>query len=100
MLMPHKQLIGLVVRTQARKKIGKIIGLVVDTESQSIMQYNVKRSLFGGDVLLINRSQVISITESSMIVDELSLKAKDEKPLVVPVKKDQAPGLASSNEAV
>ncbi len=93
--MPHKQLVGLPVKTQARK----IIGLVVDTESQSIMQYEVKQSMFSGGVLLVSRSQVISITESSMIVDELSLKAKDAEPIAVPAKKDQAPGLASSNES-
>ncbi len=79
MFMDHKQLIGLVVTTPDRKKLGKVIGFRFDPESQSILQYDVSRGLFGGEPLVVHRSQVLAITAESMVVDELKISEGAEQ---------------------
>lgn len=71
--MDHKQLIGLLVTTRARRRLGKVIGFRFDPESQSIVQYDVSRGWFGRP-LIVHRSQVLAITEHSMVVDELQIQ--------------------------
>jgi sporulation protein YlmC with PRC-barrel domain len=66
-----KQLIGLPVVTKSGIKLGRIVNCLVDTDSQSILQYTVKEGLVAGrKILLINRSQVFSIDFDKMVVDD------------------------------
>lgn len=69
----HKELINLPVETRNGDFLGKIASLEIDTDSQSIVSYNVeysnilKRIL--KDKLLISRNQVISIESDKMLVE-------------------------------
>ncbi len=103
--MHHSKLIGLNVLTQSRKKIGKIIGLIIDPESQSVLQYEVKKGFFGG-LLLINRSQVLSLNEGGMVVEDLNVsevveegdKVEKAEVKISVTGKDQAPALSTETE--
>lgn len=72
-----KKLIGLNVFTQSEEMLGKVDGFIIETDSQSIIEYSIKpagliRGFLTGD-LIISRGQVIDINESKMIVDDTSL---------------------------
>ena len=73
MLLPHDKLIGLPAQTQTGRQLGKISGLIIETDGQNVQQYAVKTSgvvnLFAKD-LLIGREQVIALTEEKLIVDD------------------------------
>lgn len=74
MLLSIFQLKNLLVYTQSGIKLGRIIDLEIDAESQSIIHYLVQRRLFAGRFqkpLLIHRSQVISVSREKMIVEDL-----------------------------
>lgn len=74
MLIDSKDLINLPVVTQSNQPLGKVAGLVLDADSQSIYQYRVKPSGLGGffsHELLIHRDQVVAVTADKMIVEDL-----------------------------
>jgi uncharacterized protein YrrD len=71
-------LIGMHVITEQRQKLGKVEEYIVDSESFVIQQLRVKRGLFRGITdtgLLINRAQVISITDDEIIVQSTAKHA-------------------------
>lgn len=77
MLINHKKLIGLVVETQSGERLGEIAGFVLETEAQTIYQYQVRPGGLSGifaKELLVHRQQVISISEEKMVVDDLVYK--------------------------
>jgi uncharacterized protein YrrD len=64
-------LIGMPVITEQKQKLGKVEEYTVDSDSFVIQQLRIKRGLLRGITdtgLLINRSQVISITDNEIIV--------------------------------
>lgn len=71
-----KNLIGLPVFTQIGVNIGKITDIEVETESQTISKYQVKKSLFEKP-LLIDRGQVVSINQKSMVVEDAVVKEQE-----------------------
>lgn len=71
-----KNLIGLPVFTQSGINIGKIHEIEAETESQTILKYQVKKSLFEKP-LLISREQVISINQKSMVVEDAVVKEQE-----------------------
>ncbi|MDD5043911.1 MAG: hypothetical protein PHD51_04660 [Patescibacteria group bacterium] len=81
--MNHKDLFKLAVETKSGIFLGKIAGLEVDTDSQSVINYFVKDiSILRGRIkrrLVISRNQVISFSQNKMIVDDAALKEADEK---------------------
>lgn len=94
MLLEHKQIIGLAVATKSGEHLGKIAGFNLDSESQTVYQYQVGPSglskLFAKE-LLIHRDQVISIDDKKMIVDDLIVgalaladKSRNQKSLPTP----------------
>lgn len=77
MLISHKKLIGLAVETQSHERLGEIAGFVLETETQTIYQYQVRPTGLSGifaKELLVHRQQVISIAEEKMVVDDLVYK--------------------------
>ena len=77
-------LVGLDVIDEKKKKLGKIIGFNVDSESFSVQQLVVKRPLFksfGETELLIHRSQVVEIRDNFVKVKS----AVSEEPTRQPV---------------
>ncbi len=69
MYLGHDQLLHMPVVTTTRRRVGKIIGFRIDPQSQSILQYDVRVGFFG-KTRVVHRSQVITITEQSMVIDD------------------------------
>lgn len=77
-------LIGLDVIDDQKKKLGKIISFSLDSESFSVQQLSVKRPLlrsFGETELLINRSQVIEVSDTAIKVASASVEQSSKTPL-------------------
>lgn len=81
------RLINLIVNDTLGHTLGKIYDYTFDIHTLAIQQLTVKRTVLGiqTNELLINRSQIIEINNSAVIVDAATL---DQKP--VPAVKDQS----------
>ena len=85
MLINFKDLNDLPVETRAGQTLGKLEGIIIDIDSQSIHQYIVKpsgiKNIFVKE-LLISREQVVSINKNKIIVEDgtysSTQKAKQE----------------------
>jgi len=87
-------LINLPVFTQSGQHLGRVDSFEVDIDSQAITKYHVKTGLIKGlwhQQLLIDPSQVISISKEKMIIEDNAVKEKrvsfEEVKLVTPVTK-------------
>jgi len=78
-------LIGLEVINEHKKKLGKVQGFNIDSDSYSVQQISVKRPLlhsFGETELLIHRSQIIEVTNSHVKVKSESVTEPSAKDIV------------------
>ena len=66
------------VFTQSGVSIGKITDIEVETESQAISKYQVKKNMFEKP-LLIDRGQVVSINQKSMVVEDAVIKEQEQE---------------------
>ncbi len=82
MLLATRQLFKLSVYTRSGVLVGKLVGFEFEAESQTVLRYEVRRSLFGPP-LLIHRDQVISITNEKMIVADAAVPAESRSSLAV-----------------
>ncbi len=67
------------VYTENKKKIGKVVDFVTETEGFIIMKLHVNRSMvksLGVSQLIIDRSQIIQITDDKIIVKSTAIKEK------------------------
>lgn len=80
-MLTATQIKKLPVMTVGGKKLGRVVEVLIDPESQSIMQYQVKpRRLLSLDLpLLIHRSQVVSVTTERLLVEDSVVKAMEER---------------------
>lgn len=66
------------VRTESGRALGLIVDVVIEPDTQSVIAYHVKPSRLLPDIvvapLIINRTQVVSMTDEVMIVDDASIK--------------------------
>lgn len=81
MLISSKNLLGLPVFTKLGQELGKISGFDLDIDTQSITKYYVKKhsilaELLGERDLLIDQSQVVSISKEKMIVEDSVIEEK------------------------
>lgn len=81
MVLSNKNLIGLPVLTKSGLLLGKVKSFEVDGDTQTILNYNIKsKSLVGKllsekvDELIINRNQVISVSEEKMVVQDNAVR--------------------------
>lgn len=79
-----KQLLNLDVYTQSGQYLGKVVDVDIDVAAHRIITYvvkstNVIKNLFQ-EKLLINSSQVISISDEKMIVEDLSIPSGETVP--------------------
>ncbi len=75
----HFTLIGITVKQKDGKQLGKVHDYALDAHTFSIQQLYVKQSIFRSfstHEVIINRSQIIEINNSEIIVDTTSLKEK------------------------
>lgn len=74
MKISSSQLIGLAVVTKAGQELGKVKSIIIDIDSQSILEYEIKPSnpvkkLISGD-FFVARGQVLEITSDKLIVED------------------------------
>lgn len=73
MVLPLSQIKNLLVVTQSGTRLGIIVDMELETDSQSILRYVVQRGQILGrlhDPLLVHRSQVVSLSDEKMIVED------------------------------
>lgn len=82
----HFPLLGLTVIDDKKHKLGKVIDYTVEISGFVIQQLSVRRPLFkslGDSELLIHRSQIIQINDTTITVKSGSNEAKDPVPHAV-----------------
>jgi sporulation protein YlmC with PRC-barrel domain len=102
MFIEGKNLIGLLVETKDGLVLGKIKDFEIDGETHTIERYIVRsRNLIGkllreatGE-LVVGRSQVISVDEAKMVVENGAVKEMEKVMMAAGAGKD-APALTSS----
>ncbi|MFC1687684.1 PRC-barrel domain-containing protein [Patescibacteria group bacterium] len=71
MILSRKQLLHLPVETRSGQSIGQVIDLEFDAAEQRIWRYHVSQgSVFLKNKFLISPSQVISLSEKKMVVED------------------------------
>ncbi len=73
------KLIDKPVYTEHKKKIGKVVDFVTETDGFQIMKLHVARSLvksLGTSQLIIDRSQIVQVTDDKIIVKSTAVKDK------------------------
>lgn len=71
-------LVGIRVIDENKRKLGKVEDYTLDTGNFTIQQINVRRGLFQGITdtgILINRSQIVEISDDYIVVKSPSVKA-------------------------
>ncbi len=100
MIIQVKKIIGLPVFTRSGRQLGRVSDCLIDLDSQSIIQYLVRRGPFGRD-LLIHRGQVISIDAQKVIAEDAvmlgAVKAKDQ--IIAPAVPSATPNLMSHEQS-
>lgn len=77
-------LIGLEVIDDHKRKLGRVVSFAIDSGSFSVQQLSVKRPLlksFGETELLINRSQIIEVSDTTVKVASTDSKEPAMSPL-------------------
>lgn len=78
--MRFKDLINLPVFTQSGQKLGQISEVEIDPMTGQILKYFIKSNnlikKFLEKELIINRSQVISLSQEKMVVEDSVIKEK------------------------
>lgn len=88
---------SLPVETLSGTHLGNVSDIEIDTGTQSILRYHVKTKKFiGGNVLIIFPSQIISISEEKIIInDSVENKELEPKPKTY-VRHDENPAPINS----
>ena len=78
------ELIGKRIRTQGKKKLGKVLDYAVDPESMKVQKIYASQSLvksLTGGSLSIDRDQIVEITNKEIVVQDAAVRV--EKPLPI-----------------
>ncbi|MBU4421598.1 PRC-barrel domain-containing protein [Candidatus Parcubacteria bacterium] len=102
MILSLKKIIGLKVETKSGRHLGHLRDLDLDTETFEIVKIYVRPSgivkgLVAGD-LIISKSNVISISEEKIIVDDLAEKELTENIQGEKIATLESPASAMSTE--
>jgi sporulation protein YlmC with PRC-barrel domain len=74
MYIPSQQLLRLPVVTRSGQRLGRVIGFEMDIDTGVVCRYQVRIGLLSGlwnKTLLIDRSQVVSISVEKMVVEDM-----------------------------
>lgn len=77
MRMLHSQLEKLSVRTESGDEVGKLADAVYDIDSYTIVQLRVVTGLIRTEERMIHVSQIRSITDEAIIVDDTVILAEE-----------------------
>jgi len=73
MQISSNDLINLPVYTEGGRNLGRVISIDIDIDSNTITHYHVRTGLIKGfwhQELLIHKSQVVSINQEKMVVED------------------------------
>jgi len=88
MRLSGKDIKGLPVETRSGRSLGKVAGMIVETEDHRVVQYVVKKAHSLAKILpaeiLVNRDQVVSIDAEKMVVEDLAEAQAAEEAEAVP----------------
>lgn len=83
MRLSKTQLLHLPVETRSGQPLGKIVDLVIEAETQTVVQYHVKSQAFVPGLfeqkLLIGRDEVVSLTDQKMVVEDGAVEGRSSK---------------------
>lgn len=100
MLLLAKKIINLPVETKSGVFLGKVINFAIDINIQSITEYYIKPDSVLTDLirgkLIINRGQIIEMTDKKIIVDDLVIKDKTTNKAII--KKEAPQGALLKNK--
>lgn len=67
------------VKTESGQVLGQVVDITIDPDTQAIISYTVKSSRLMPNIvqspLIIHRSQVISIDDKQLVVEDGTMKA-------------------------
>lgn len=78
------EIIGKSVVTDGKRKLGKVIDFAVDEQSYYVQKLYVNPTLLKGlinEQLILDRSQIVEITNKKIIVSEPTIRARNSVPL-------------------
>lgn len=82
MLLRARELVNLEVVTRSGMHIGWLVGFEFEAESQTILRYEVRRSLLSAP-FLVSRDQVVTIDAKQMVVEDAVAPAEIGRKLVM-----------------
>ncbi|PIS04840.1 MAG: hypothetical protein COT81_04250 [Candidatus Buchananbacteria bacterium CG10_big_fil_rev_8_21_14_0_10_42_9] len=86
-MLENQDLVNLPVETQSGESLGHINHFEIDPATQEVVKYYVKAGLIKNlwkDQLVIDRSQVISISKEKMVVEDTTSKVTQSNPKLAP----------------
>ena len=99
MLLRDDELMGLRVETTTGMRVGRVMGFVMELETNTVIQYRVRPRSFlaailpGMRELLIHQRQVVSMDAHRMIIQEAGTSAPiggGRKRVLAPIERPQA----------
>lgn len=84
MRIDHRHLLGLPVVTELGSDLGKVKGIVIDTDTHAIVHYEVART-FSRSCLFVMPVCVVSITLQKMVVKDTVEKISNGKKIAHPI---------------
>ncbi|PIR74909.1 MAG: hypothetical protein CO030_03050 [Candidatus Magasanikbacteria bacterium CG_4_9_14_0_2_um_filter_42_11] len=70
MRISYKQLKKLPVMTESGMELGSVHDIILDVDTQGIVQYEISPSMLSTKAYVVNQDQVVSITSEKMIVKD------------------------------
>jgi len=84
---PHSPL-NLPVITESGQHLGVVVDLTIEPDTQAVVSYHVKPSRLVPDMvkspLIINRNQIIKISDTELVVDDAVNRATGQVPAPQP----------------
>ncbi|MFA5092154.1 MAG: PRC-barrel domain-containing protein [Candidatus Paceibacterota bacterium] len=73
-------LTGVPVYTRSGNHVGRLVGFVIESDTHEVVQYAVKKSgtleLILPKEFLVNRTQVVSVSDEKMVVEDAAVAEK------------------------
>lgn len=69
-----RAVVGLPVVTKSGQKIGRVLDVVLNTDTHAVASYNVRERMFGKEQYVIKPVQVLEIRADGLIVEDAVLK--------------------------
>ncbi len=93
MRINFKKIKALTVTTASGLVLGHVKDAVIDSEAQVLVQYEVHSPILRHETYLINREQVVRITESEMVVDDSIASLTQKKSRLEPLPVSPTPAV-------